>query len=69
MIYSKYFLLTCLGIVPKMKSLELSNPETWNYLNNGCFSLRMEAYNSFERIAIEQVIRRLIRKLIKTHKL
>ena len=29
----------------------------------------MGAYNSFERIAIEQVIRRLIRRLIKTQTL
>ena len=46
----------CVGIVPKMKSLQSSNLEIWNYLNNGGFSLQMGAHNSFARIDKDQVI-------------
>ena len=46
----------CVGIVPKMKSLQSSNLEIWNYLNNGGFSLQMGAHNYFARIDKDQVI-------------
>ena len=51
-IYSINFFDTCLDIVPKMKILESSTLEIWNYLNNGSFSLQMRAHNTFARIAM-----------------
>ena len=52
----KYFLDTCLGTVPKTKSLEPSNPEIWNYLNYGGFTLQMGAHNTFKRTSMNQMI-------------
>ena len=50
-----------------MKSLESLNPEIWNYLNNGGFSLQMGARNTFARIAINQAIEKKTHKNTQTH--
>ena len=65
-IYSNNFFDTCLGVVPKMKSLESSTLEIWNYLNNGSFSLRMGAHNTFARIAMDQAIEEKANKNTQT---
>ena len=65
-IYSNNFFDTCLGVVPKMKNLESSTLEIWNYLNNGSFSLRMGAHNTFARIAMDQAIEEKANKNTQT---
>ena len=47
-IYSKYFLDIGPVIVPKMKSLEPSNPEISNFLNNGGFCNQISNTFAFE---------------------
>ena len=48
-----------------MKSLESSNAEIWNYLNNGDFSLQMKAHNIFMRIAMDQAIEEKANKKVQ----
>lgn len=51
MLTQSIFLDACLGIVPKMKILLSSNPESLNLINNGDLTLQIEAYNNFTRVA------------------
>ena len=49
-----------------MKSLESLNPEIWNSLNKGGFSLQMGARNIFARIAMNQRIEEKANKNTQT---
>ena len=51
MLTQSIFLDACLGIVPKMKILVSSNPESLNLINNGDLTLQIEAYKNFTRVA------------------
>ena len=46
--------------------LESSNSEIWNYLNNGGLSLQMGAHKTFERIAMNQAIKKKANKNTQT---